>query len=200
MATMSLAASVAPARRPYRAGACVLLGLLALGVFAGAFAFLNSRPVIALDRARGLYVAEGGATPFRWTSSQADFALAPHSGPTQVAITLSIARLAAAGPAAGADRERCRCAGDGGHTRAGTARAGAAAAGRGHAAAAHLRRAPARRRLALAWRSGAGGRGNAKRPAAAGAAAGGCCWPPRAFCWPSVWPGRSRVATGWWLG
>ena len=30
-------------------------------------------------------------TPFRWTSSQADFALAPHSGPTQVAITLSIA-------------------------------------------------------------------------------------------------------------
>jgi 4-amino-4-deoxy-L-arabinose transferase-like glycosyltransferase len=68
-----------------------LLVLLALGVFAGGFAFLNSWPVIALDRARGLYVAEGGATSFRWTSSQADFALAPHSGPTQVAVTLSIA-------------------------------------------------------------------------------------------------------------
>jgi len=68
-----------------------LLGLLALGVFAAVFAFQNSRPVIALDRARGLYVAEGGATPFRWTSSQADFALAPYSGPTQVAVTLSTA-------------------------------------------------------------------------------------------------------------
>jgi 4-amino-4-deoxy-L-arabinose transferase-like glycosyltransferase len=92
MATMSVAASVAPARRPLsRRARAVLLGLLALGVFAGVFAFQNSQPVIALDRARGLYVAEGGATPFRWTSSQADFALAPHSGPTQVAVTLSIA-------------------------------------------------------------------------------------------------------------
>jgi 4-amino-4-deoxy-L-arabinose transferase-like glycosyltransferase len=68
-----------------------LLVLLALCTFAGVFATLNRRPVIALDRARGLYVAEGGAAPFRWTSSQADFALAPHSGATQVAITLSTA-------------------------------------------------------------------------------------------------------------
>src|SRR6185503_6870192 len=59
-------------------------------VFAGVFTSLNSLPVIALDRARGMYVAEGGATPFRWTSSQADFALAPHSGPTQAVVTLSI--------------------------------------------------------------------------------------------------------------
>ncbi|MDQ2997005.1 MAG: glycosyltransferase family 39 protein, partial [Chloroflexota bacterium] len=38
-----------------------------------------------------LYVAEGGTAPFRWTSSQAAFALAPHSGATHVAITLSTA-------------------------------------------------------------------------------------------------------------
>jgi 4-amino-4-deoxy-L-arabinose transferase-like glycosyltransferase len=68
-----------------------LLGVLALAVFAGVFAWLNSHPVIALDRARGLYVGEGDSIPFHWTSSQADFALAPHSGPTQVAMTLSIA-------------------------------------------------------------------------------------------------------------
>jgi len=92
MASLAVAASVAPARRPIARWVCVLLlGLLALGVFAGVFASLNSQPVIALDRARGLYVAEGGATPFRWTSSQADFALAPRSGPTQIAVTLSTA-------------------------------------------------------------------------------------------------------------
>ena len=92
MAPMSLAASVAPMRHPLsRQARVLLLGLLALGVFVGGFVFQNSRPTIALDRGRGMYVAEGGATPFRWTSSQADFALAPHSGPTQVALTLSIA-------------------------------------------------------------------------------------------------------------
>ncbi|MEO7912103.1 MAG: hypothetical protein ABIV47_20865, partial [Roseiflexaceae bacterium] len=92
MASMSVAASVAPARRPIaRWMRVVLLGLLALCVFAGVLASLNGQPVIALDRAHGLYVAEGGATRFRWTSSQADFVLAPHSGATQVAVTLSIA-------------------------------------------------------------------------------------------------------------
>jgi 4-amino-4-deoxy-L-arabinose transferase-like glycosyltransferase len=92
MTPMSLAAHVVPAEHSTaRQVRAVLLGLLALGVFAGVFAALNSRPVIALDRGRGLYVAEGGTTPFRWTSSQADFALVPHSGATQVAITLSIA-------------------------------------------------------------------------------------------------------------
>jgi len=91
MATMPLAVSVAPVgRRIPRRVRVVLLGLLALGVFAITVALLNSRPFIALDRARGLYVAEG-VTPFRWTSSQADFALAPRSGPTQVVVTLSIA-------------------------------------------------------------------------------------------------------------
>src|SRR5215213_1038796 len=92
MASMSVAASVAPARRPISRVLCVmLLVLLALGVFAGVFVSLNSRPVIALDRAHGLYVTEGGAAPCRWTSSQADFALASFSGATQVAITLSTA-------------------------------------------------------------------------------------------------------------
>src|SRR5689334_12872903 len=92
MAPMSLAARVAPTRQPISRRARVLvLGLLALGVFASGFVFQNRRPVIALDQARGLYAAEGGTTPFRWTSSQADFRLAPHSGPTQVALTLSIA-------------------------------------------------------------------------------------------------------------
>ncbi len=91
MVTMPLAASIALVGRPIARGVRVaLLGLLALGVFASAFVLLNSRPVIALDRARGLYVTEG-VTPFRWTSSQADFALVPHSGSTQVALTLSIA-------------------------------------------------------------------------------------------------------------
>jgi 4-amino-4-deoxy-L-arabinose transferase-like glycosyltransferase len=89
---MSAAARIVSARRPIsRWLRVLLLGLLALGMFVGMFAYLNSLPVIALDRARGLYVAEGGATPFRWTSSQANFALAPHSGSTQVAVTLSIA-------------------------------------------------------------------------------------------------------------
>jgi 4-amino-4-deoxy-L-arabinose transferase-like glycosyltransferase len=89
---MSLAARVALVRQPVsRSVRVALLGLLALGVFAAVFATLSSRPVIALDRGRGMYVAEGGAKPFRWTSSQADFTLAPHSGPTQIAITLSIA-------------------------------------------------------------------------------------------------------------
>ena len=92
MASLAVAASVVLARRPIaRWVRVLLLGLLALGVFAGVFASLNSQPVIALDRARGLYVVEGGATPFRWTSSQADFALAPRSGPTQIAVTLSTA-------------------------------------------------------------------------------------------------------------
>jgi 4-amino-4-deoxy-L-arabinose transferase-like glycosyltransferase len=92
MASMSLAAGVAPTRQPIsRRVWAVLLGLLALGVFVGGFAFQNSQPVIALDRARGMYVAEGGVTPFRWTGSQADFALTPHNGPTQVVVTLSIA-------------------------------------------------------------------------------------------------------------
>src|SRR6476469_8548462 len=85
MATMSVATNAALARQPIARPV-----RMALGGFAGGFVFQNSRPVIALDRARGLYVAEGGARPFRWTSSQADFALAPHSGPTQVAIMLSI--------------------------------------------------------------------------------------------------------------
>src|SRR5512138_940960 len=69
----------------------ILFVLLAVGMFAGAFAFLSSRPAIGLDRGRGLYIAEGGATPFRWTSSQAEFALEPHSGSTRAAMTLSIA-------------------------------------------------------------------------------------------------------------
>src|SRR5215210_4712614 len=92
MASMSVVASVAPARRPISRVLCVmLLVLLALGVFAGVYVSLNNRPMIALDRAHGLYVTEGGAAPFRWTSSQADFALAPYSGATQIAITLSTA-------------------------------------------------------------------------------------------------------------
>src|SRR4051794_8569061 len=92
MAPMSLATSASLMRQPIARGLHVLLlGLLALAVFAGAFALLNSQPVIALDQARGLYAAEGNPLPFRSTSSQAHFALAPHSGPTQVALTLSIA-------------------------------------------------------------------------------------------------------------
>src|SRR5438128_1629422 len=93
MATVSMATKAVPTRQPIASSVrMALLGLLALGVFAAVFAFQNSRPAIGLDRGRGMYVAEGDATPFRWTSSQADFALAPHSGPTQVAVTLSIVR------------------------------------------------------------------------------------------------------------
>src|SRR3954465_12961643 len=55
MATLSVVASVAPRGRSLsRRVRAALLVLLALGVFAGGFAFLNSWPVIALDRARGL--------------------------------------------------------------------------------------------------------------------------------------------------
>jgi 4-amino-4-deoxy-L-arabinose transferase-like glycosyltransferase len=92
MASMSSVARAALFRQPVALRVQrLLLGLLALCVFAGVFVALNSRPVIALERGRGMYVSEGGATPFRWTSSQADFVLAPHNGPTQVAVTLSIA-------------------------------------------------------------------------------------------------------------
>jgi 4-amino-4-deoxy-L-arabinose transferase-like glycosyltransferase len=93
MATMSVAFKVAPPRESVpRRVRLALLGILAVGVFGGVFAFLSSQPAITLDRARGLYMEEGGDTPFRWISSRAEFPLDPHSGPTELTLVLSIAR------------------------------------------------------------------------------------------------------------
>ncbi|HJZ48995.1 MAG TPA: glycosyltransferase family 39 protein [Roseiflexaceae bacterium] len=92
MATISVVAKGTLAWRPLsRRMSVLLLALLAAGVFVGVFAFLNQRPAIALDQARGMYVAEGGTMRFRWTSSRAEFGLTPHSGLTRVTIVLSIA-------------------------------------------------------------------------------------------------------------
>ena len=50
---------------------------------------LMRQPVIALDRAAGLYQVEQGDSQFRWTSSQATFPLTPFSGPTQLDVHMS---------------------------------------------------------------------------------------------------------------
>jgi 4-amino-4-deoxy-L-arabinose transferase-like glycosyltransferase len=69
----------------------ILTGMLALCAFWVTFALVTQQPVVARDRARGLYSVEGGAASFRWTSSQAEFALSPHTGPTRLTMTLGIA-------------------------------------------------------------------------------------------------------------
>jgi len=68
-----------------------LLGALAICVFVLAFGILRQQPAVALDRATGLYHEEGDAARFRWTSSWAEFSLMSYTGPTEVAIDLSIA-------------------------------------------------------------------------------------------------------------
>jgi hypothetical protein len=70
-----------------------LSGLLALAIFWVTFVLVSRQPVINLDRANGLYPAERGDASFRWTSSQAEFPLSPHTGPTRLTLVLSTASL-----------------------------------------------------------------------------------------------------------
>lgn len=72
-----------------RATPRVLSIAAALVVFLVCLAALVRQPVVALDRAAGLYQVETGDSQFRWTSSQAAFPLIPFSGPTQLDIHVS---------------------------------------------------------------------------------------------------------------
>lgn len=66
----------------------VLAALATLGIWAGGAIWLLARPAIDVAQARGLYAAEGGARPFRWTDSEARLPLAVRDGPTEVRLTL----------------------------------------------------------------------------------------------------------------
>ena len=68
-----------------------LLGALALAVLVIAFGVLRAQPVVALDRAHGLYRQEGDAASFRWTSSTAEFPLMAYTGNTELRIQLGTA-------------------------------------------------------------------------------------------------------------
>ena len=61
----------------------------ALVVFLICLTALMRQPVVALNRAAGLYQAETGDSQFRWTSSQTTFPLTPFSGPTQLDLHVS---------------------------------------------------------------------------------------------------------------
>ncbi|HNP84812.1 MAG TPA: glycosyltransferase family 39 protein [Kouleothrix sp.] len=63
----------------------LLYSLLALAVFAVALAWLSRPPTSLLAQGTGMYRNEGS---LRWTGSQAEFPLAPHSGPTIVHLVL----------------------------------------------------------------------------------------------------------------
>ncbi|KPV50637.1 hypothetical protein SE17_25760, partial [Kouleothrix aurantiaca] len=66
-------------------GRAALLCLLAAGVFCAALALLTRPAAPLLSAGTGMYAAEDA---LRWTGSQADFPLAPHSGPTVVDLAL----------------------------------------------------------------------------------------------------------------
>lgn len=66
-------------------GRAALLCALALGVFCAALALLTRPSAPLLSAGTGMYAAEDS---LRWTGSQADFPLAPHSGPTVVDLAL----------------------------------------------------------------------------------------------------------------
>lgn len=71
-----------------RLGAIALWICLAAGLWAAGFAALTLRPQPLIDRARGLYAAEGEPKPFRWTSSRVEIPLDPRSGPTRADLAL----------------------------------------------------------------------------------------------------------------
>jgi 4-amino-4-deoxy-L-arabinose transferase-like glycosyltransferase len=89
MAAVSIPAP--PREATVRFAYAELLGVLAICVFVIAFGMLRQQPVVALDRASGLYREEGSPARFRWTSSLAEFSLMSHTGPTELTLDLSMA-------------------------------------------------------------------------------------------------------------
>lgn len=62
-----------------------LFGVLAVCVFFATLTLLDRPPDALLAQGAGMYRAEGD---LRWTGSQAEFALAPHTGPTRLTLVL----------------------------------------------------------------------------------------------------------------